>query len=247
MYGCLSRLFCRRPVAPALVGVLAFGGLSLLPAADDQAKARAVAGGHDILSGSARVIDGDTLEIAGRRVRLEGIDAPETGQMCARSDGSGNWKCGEAAAERLASLIYRRPVSCEDRGEDKYRRMLGVCFVSDVDINALLVREGLAWAFVKYSDTYVREEAEARARRVGLWQAETVPAWEYREQRWAHAEQAAPEGCAIKGNISGRGRIYHMPWGPWYGKVKIEEVKGERWFCSEAEAAAAGWRPVVAQ
>lgn len=246
MYVCLSRLFFRRPVASALVGVLAFGGLLSLPS-NDEAAARVVASGDASLSGIARVIDGDTLEIAGRRVRLEGIDAPETGQMCARSGGSGSWRCGEAAAERLASLVFRHSVSCENRGYDKYRRVLGICFVGHTDINAQLVREGLAWAFVKYSATYVSEEAKARALRVGIWQAETAPAWEYREQRWASAEQAAPEGCAIKGNITGKGRIYHMPWGPWYGKVKIEEAKGERWFCSEAEAAEAGWRPVVAQ
>ena len=58
-------------------------------------------------------------------------------------------------------------------------------------------------------------------------------------------EQAAPNGCAIKGNVTAHGRIYHMPWSPWYEQVKIEARKGKRWFCSEAEALAAGWRPVA--
>lgn len=233
----------RRPVASALVGVVALGMLSLLPPRETTARSVAENGA---ISGRARVIDGDTLEIEGRHVRLEGIDAPETGQTCGRRL-IGSWNCGAAAAERLANLIAKRAVSCESRGNDKYGRMLGICYVEGRDINAELVREGLAWAFVKYSQTYVRQEAEARARRVGIWQGEAEPAWVYREKRWAGAEQVAPKGCAIKGNVTEHGHIYHMPWSPWYGKVKIEEAKGERWFCSEAEAVAAGWRPASVQ
>jgi hypothetical protein len=59
------------------------------------------------------------------------------------------------------------------------------------------------------------------------------------------ADQAAVSGdCPIKGNITSSGHIYHMPWSPWYEKVRIDTAKGERWFCSEREALAAGWRPV---
>ena len=71
------------------------------------------------------------------------------------------------------------------------------------------------------------------------------PAWLFREKHWAGAEQAAPKGCAIKGNVTAHGHIYHMPWSPWYGKVKVDAAKGERWFCSESEAMAAGWRPAA--
>jgi hypothetical protein len=77
--------------------------------------------------------------------------------------------------------------------------------------------------------------------------AEAQPAWEFRETRWAGAEQEAPEGCAIKGNITGNGQIYHMPWSTWYGKVKVEPAKGERWFCTEDEAQTAGWRAAQSQ
>lgn len=198
------------------------------------------------MTGRARVVDGDTLEVAGRRVRLEGIDAPEHGQTCARAK-NGDWNCGAASADALERLIGRRAVSCENRGTDKYGRMLGVCSVDGNDINAEMVRRGFAWAFVKYSQSYVAEEAEARRAHVGIWQAETEPAWVYREKRWAGAEQAAPDGCAIKGNVTAHGHIYHMPWSPWYGKVRVEAQKGERWFCSEAEAVAAGWRPAIAR
>jgi len=240
---CFSNWFYRRPVASALVGVVALAVLSLMPPSETAARS---VGDSGSLSGRARVIDGDTLEISGRRVRLEGIDAPEMAQTCGRNP-SGTWKCGAVAADRLAALIGRHTVTCESRGNDKYGRMLGICFVDGRDINAEMVRQGLAWAFVKYSRTYVRQESEARTARVGVWQGEAAPAWEYREKHWASAEQVAPNGCAIKGNVTAHGRIYHMPWSPWYGKVKIEPAKGERWFCSEAQAMEAGWRPVIAQ
>jgi endonuclease YncB( thermonuclease family) len=241
MYAYINRwLFCR-PVASALVGVVALGALSLLPAREIAARSSA---GHGELTGLARVIDGDTIEIDGRHVRLEGIDAPEAAQTCGRRL-FGTWRCGTAATDALVKLTAKRRVSCESRGTDKYDRMLGICFVDDRDINAEMVREGFAWAFVKYSQSYVRQEAEARVARVGIWQGESEPAWVYREKRWAGAEQAAPKGCAIKGNVTAHGHIYHMPWSPWYGKVKIDEAKGARWFCTEAEAIAAGWRPAA--
>jgi endonuclease YncB( thermonuclease family) len=204
----------------------------------------AAAKGEDSLSGRAIVIDGDTLAIGPEHVRLEGIDAPEAGQTCGR-EGGGAWACGEAATKSLAKLVDGRRVDCESRGRDKYGRMLGTCFVAGRDINAEMVRSGAAWAFVKYSRTYVETEAEARLSRLGIWQGEAEPAWTYRERRWQSAETSAPNGCAIKGNVTGHGHIYHMPWSPWYGKVRVDAAKGERWFCTEAEAREAGWRPAV--
>jgi endonuclease YncB( thermonuclease family) len=223
-------------VAFALAGALALISLSAL--------AGGLAHSAEKLSGRATVIDGDTIDISGTHVRLEGIDSPEASQSCARK-WTGTWSCGAAATKALSRLIAGRRVECEARGHDKYGRTLGICFVDGRDINAEMVRTGLAWAFVKYSTTYVEAEAEARALKVGIWQSETEPAWAYREKRWQTAETAAPNGCAIKGNVTANGQIYHMPWSPWYGKVRVEAAKGERWFCSEAEAKEAGWRPAI--
>lgn len=231
-----TRWLVRWPVASALAGGLALSLLFVLSAGQTA--------GREALTGHARVIDGDTLELAGKRVRLEGIDAPEAAQSCPRRF-LGSWACGKAAARKLAGMIEGKSLRCESRGTDRYGRMLGVCFADGHDVNAQMVRQGYAWAFVKYSDSYVGEEAEARALRAGIWQGDAEPAWEYRAKRWAGAEQTAPEGCAIKGNVSANGQIYHMPWSPWYGRVRIDTSKGERWFCSEAEALAAGWRPVA--
>lgn len=200
---------------------------------------------HGSVTGIARVVDGDTLEIGGTRVRLEGIDAPEAGQSCARA-WLGRWDCGAAATNALAKLVAPGEVRCTGVGNDRYGRLLGICFAGGVEINARMVADGHAWAFLKYSARYAEVEATARAAKRGIFATDNEPAWVYREKRWQVAEQTAPEGCAIKGNVSKTGRIYHMPWSPWYGKVKVDTAKGERWFCSETEAAAAGFRPVLA-
>jgi endonuclease YncB( thermonuclease family) len=198
-----------------------------------------------MMSGRATVIDGDTLDIDGQRIRLEGIDAPEASQTCG-GGWFGTWKCGAAATAQLRWLVGGRRIECESVGTDKYGRMLGLCSADGRDINAEMVRTGHAWAFVKYSKRYQTVEAEARRAKSGIWKGEAEPAWVFRERQWHVAEADAPKGCAIKGNVSDNGRIYHMPWSPWYAKVKVEPDKGERWFCSEAEATGAGFRAVVA-
>lgn len=197
-----------------------------------------------VLGGVATVIDGDTLDIDGERIRLEGIDAPEADQTCGGGP-SGSWDCGRAATNHLRSLVRGKHVGCETAGRDIYGRVLGSCRASGRNINAEMVRSGHAWAFVRYSLRYQALEAEARGKRIGIWKGEAEPAWVFRADRWQTAKARAPEGCVIKGNISANGRIYHMPWSPWYGEVRIEPDKGERWFCNEAEAAAAGFRPAM--
>jgi len=186
----------------------------------------------EAVSGVAKVIDGDTIDVQGTRVRLEGIDAPEATQDCGRR-WIGTWDCGKAAAAELTRLVDGQAIKCESRGADKYGRMLGVCFLDGLDINAEMVRRGLAWAFVKYSTTYQHVETDARARKVGIWQGQAQPPWEYRHTRWSTAEGTAPKGCAIKGNVTANGRIYHMPWSPWYAQSRIDPDRGKPWFCAE--------------
>ena len=197
-----------------------------------------------MLSGPARVIDGDTIDIAGNRIRLEGIDAPEVGQTCQNARAE-TWDCGNAATRVLVALTEHRSVDCRATGLDKYGRVLAVCAVGGVDINAEMVKRGYAWAFVKYSKLYVAEEAMAHQAGLGIWQGPAVPAWDYRAGKWTAVVPEAPQGCAIKGNVSRSGLIYHMPWSPWYQKVTMSPDRGTRWFCTEAEATAAGWRPAM--
>lgn len=230
--------FARRPVALALAGLL--GAAAFHQGMNSRLEAAAP------MSGRATAVDGDTLDISGTRVRLEGIDAPEISQTCGRR-WLGTWNCGRAAQKALDRLIDGRRVECKNKGTDKYGRELGICYVDGHDINAELVRQGMAWAFVRYSDTYVTQEKEARTAGSGIWQGKAEPPWSFREDKWQTAEAGAPRGCAIKGNITDNGHIYHVPWGEWYHKVKVEPEKGERWFCNEAEAVAAGWRPVMSK
>ncbi|MBP7242751.1 thermonuclease family protein [Amaricoccus sp.] len=209
--------------------------------------AGAAPAGEAELAGAARVLDGDTLDIGPVRVRVHGIDAPEFSQTCAAAGGS-EWTCGKAAAARLGALIRDRRVVCDPRERDQYGRIVARCEAGGVDLGGALVAEGLAWAFVRYSDDYEATEAAARAAGLGIWQAETMTAWDWRATAWrdaaGNAADDAPGDCPIKGNISRSGeRIYHTPWSRDYAKVRIDEGLGERWFCDEAEAQAAGWRP----
>lgn len=194
------------------------------------------------VSGIARIVDGDTLDVGVVRIRLHGIDAPEAGQRCGKV-GAGTWACGTEATNRLAELAEGKRIECDALDRDAYGRIIGVCRQAETDINAVLIDEGLAWAFTRFSDVYAEREAAARTAGIGIWQGEAEPAWEYRANRWARAVEASPGGCPIKGNINRQGeRIYHTPWSPWYDRTQVDEQAGERWFCDEADAQAAGWR-----
>lgn len=189
------------------------------------------------------VVDGDTLKQGKHTFRLEGIDAPEYGQKCKTSEtGNRTWPCGKKSTEFFAAFIAGKVVSCQEKEIDGFGRILAVCFADDIEINRYLVENGFAWAFRKFSDSYIGEEEAARSLRIGVFQAKTQTPWDYRAARWKVAIQEAPEGCPIKGNISENGRIYHAPWSPWYSRTKISINKGEMWFCSEGEALQAGWR-----
>ena len=114
------------------------------------------------LTGLPSVVDGDTLEIRGERVRLHGIDAPEGRQLCVKPTDE-RWRCGQNAALMLADLIGRRPVRCEGNERDRYGRLIAVCYLGDLDLNRWMVENGWAVAFRRYSLDYVDAEAEAKA------------------------------------------------------------------------------------
>ena len=132
----------------------------------------------DMITGRASVIDGDTIEIRGERIRLHGIDAPESSQSCER--GGTAWRCGQKAAFELANHLGARNVSCERLGQDRYRRTIARCTVGGEDIGSWMVGEGLALAYRKYSADYVREEASAKAQGAGLWAGQFIAPWEWR-------------------------------------------------------------------
>jgi endonuclease YncB( thermonuclease family) len=206
---------------------------------------RSAGAGRDTIAGVATVRDGDTVEIHGQRIRLYGIDAPEGRQVC-RRDGR-DWRCGQAAAHALADHIGRRPLTCRPRYTDRYERPVAVCRVAGEDVGAWLVREGWALAYRRYGTDYVADEAAAKAARRGVWSATFTPPWEWREEHRSESVRpkpgSVPGACTIKGNINRKGaRLYHLPGDHGYAQTHIDPARGERWFCSEAEARTAGWR-----
>ena len=124
------------------------------------------------------MIDGDTLDLGGVRIRLHGIDAPETKQSC-RAGGK-QWSCGREAARALASRIGGRSVACQERDRDHYGRVVAVCGLSGADLNGWMVAQGWAFAYRRYSHAYVAEESGARAAKRGVWRGEVVPPWDWR-------------------------------------------------------------------
>jgi endonuclease YncB( thermonuclease family) len=132
------------------------------------------------ITGRASIIDGDTLEIHGQRIRLFGIDAPESRQTC-RADGK-EYRCGQEASLALSDKIGQRSVNCTARDTDRYGRMVAVCWLGAEDLGAWMVREGHALAYRKYSTDYVLHEDAARQARRGLWRGEFKAPWEWRRR-----------------------------------------------------------------
>ncbi len=130
------------------------------------------------VAGVATVIDGDTLEIHGQIFRFHGIDAPESHQLCHLNGKP--WPCGKDAANALADKIARRPVTCEDLGRDRYKRIIARCTVAGDDLGEWTVANGWAVAYYLYSYEYSRAEHRAKMARRGIWAGEFIPPWEWR-------------------------------------------------------------------
>jgi endonuclease YncB( thermonuclease family) len=192
------------------------------------------------LEGSAYAVSGDSLRVGATTMRLTGIEAPDSEQRCGKAGRS--WRCGAAAESALARLIGGRRVSCTLSGTDEAGRSLGRCTVGQKDVGAELVRQGHVFAEAGLLARYGGEEREARAAKAGLWSGDAERPDAYRAKLWEEAKRRAPDGCPIKGQVTGSARIYVLPWSPDYDRVRIQKARGERWFCSEREALAAGFR-----
>lgn len=192
--------------------------------------------------GRIRVIDGDTWDVGGVRVRLFGIDAPEADQTCTDSDGI-DWPCGGWVSREVRKRYQGKTARCVEVATDRYGRSVSKCSVNGRDAGRDLVSDGLAFAYRRYSMDYDLDEKAAAVNGRGLHGSKVQAPAAWRAQKRRKASGAPAGGCVIKGNISSRGvRIYHLPGQEHYDRTRISPGKGERWFCSQAEARAAGWR-----
>jgi endonuclease YncB( thermonuclease family) len=134
------------------------------------------------VTGHARIIDGDSMEIHGQRIRLFGIDAPERDQDCRNADGR-SYACGRDAARALSAAVAGRDVTCTPVDQDRYDRDVAVCTVDGDDLSAAMVRTGHALDYPRHSRRrYSEAEREAREARRGLWAGsfETPAEWRRR-------------------------------------------------------------------
>jgi micrococcal nuclease len=201
-----------------------------------------------------RIVDGDTVELSdGRKVRLIGMDTPET-----KHPSKGKECFGSEASLRTAQLLENKAVWLEqDVSEtDRYGRLLRYIWRDGQMINHQLVVEGYAFTRsfppdIAHQDLFAEAEKIARENNQGLWSQcplnDTNAINKTIQDIDTSIAKSASDGvensgdCKIKGNISSNGQLYHLPGCSSYNATVISESKGERWFCSEAEAQAAGW------
>ena len=123
--------------------------------------------------GKPSITDGDTIKIINKRIRLYGIDAPESGQLCKKN--FKEYRCGIIATEALVKKINKNQVRCivQDR-LDRYKRYIGVCFVKSINLNQWMVRNGHAVAYRRYSKDYIKDEDYAKKNKLGLWSGDFI-------------------------------------------------------------------------
>lgn len=213
-----------------------FAGLPSLP----------FSSGSQKVEGRASVVAADLLRLGDTTVRLEGIEPPDRYQRCLRSGTAASaktWSCGEDAREALSRIIRGHALVCMVAEKDANGVSSGRCQAGKTDVGEALVKAGYAFSDGGLMSSYRTAENEAKAAKTGMWiAAEPERPAEWRARLWAEAKLQAPEGCPIKGRVARGERIYLLPWANDYAKARINKQRGERWFCSEDDAVAAGWR-----
>ena len=207
----------------------------------------AVMAGGEPVTGTARVLGSQIIKVGETEFRLAGIAAPDAEQTC--GEGNRRWRCGEEARRALTKVAAGKTLTCRPRGEDDDGHKVAQCLDGKTDIAEALVRGGHVWADRDDTVGYRALEEGPRAMKTGIWKSASVPPWLFREKLWTEAQRAAPDGCPIKAESSGGEKIFHMPWGPGYQRVRIaksELARGAKmWFCTEREAREAGYKPAA--
>ncbi|WP_245452142.1 thermonuclease family protein [Mesorhizobium waimense] len=208
------------------------------------------------MGGRASVIDGDTIEIAGQRIRFNGIDAPESKQYCDDAKGF-EYPCGRQATQALEEfLAASRPLYCKFVDRDQYGRLVGDCIRADRQSpQKWLVEQGLALDWPRYSNgAFAAEQASAKAAHRGIWQGRFDQPWDWRAANADKVETVSEQstgffgllgsGCNIKGNISVNSgeHIYHVPGQKYYDRTIVTPSKGVAARLRHKRPAGAGQR-----
>lgn len=167
------------------------------------------------ISGSARAMDGDSLDMAGIVVRLHGVDAPELNQTCAHEGQS--WACGKEASAKLAQLVNGAEMRCEQRDVDDYDRIVASCTARQIDLGQAMVEAGLAVALPQFSDRYLGAEARAKALKLGIWNSDFQQPADYRTAN-TRAHRPKPHASAARQPIASpapSGVYYHNCNAAW--------------------------------
>ena len=142
-----------------------------------------------IISGIAKVIDGDTIKIKKNKIRLFGIDAPEKKQQCQKPRFSiffltfnKNYKCGEISTNKLKIKINKKLVMCKYNKKDRYNRFIAECYKDKININKWMISNGYAVAYKKYSKKFISQENLAKKEKLGIWAGTFEMPWEWRKK-----------------------------------------------------------------
>ena len=215
------------------------------------------------ITGVPKIREGDSIVIGATRIRLGGIDAPSTDQLCLNTKGE-RWTCGVAARDELIKHAENKSWTCHSSRTDRRGRLIAHCEVDGEDIQKWLVMNGWALAYQRHSHDYEADQAAAREAKAGMWQGAFIAPWDWRVRNKkttilgavkppenanaillasASGAVAPSPDCTIKGNVNRSGEcIFHQPTSRWYAQIKMQISKGTRWFCSVEEAEAAGCR-----
>ena len=141
------------------------------------------------ISGFAKVVDGDTIKINSKKIRLYGIDAPEKKQKCKKTyltisfmSFTKDYMCGEVSTQKLIKKINNQKLNCNIIDVDRYKRLIGECFKRNINLNSWMVSNGYAVAYRKYSKKYVSDEINAKNKKLGIWQGKFEMPWDYRRK-----------------------------------------------------------------
>ena len=142
------------------------------------------------IKGIAKVVDGDTIKIKNKKIRLLGIDSPEIKQKCKKPylkivffTFSKNYNCGAVSKLKLKQYINKKNVKCIFNSKDRYNRLIADCYINEKNINSWMVRNGYAIAYRKYSEKYILDEKYAKKNKLGLWEGSFVEPEIWRKNR----------------------------------------------------------------